>query len=240
MQICKKMILIGIVLIFSSCNKDVIKGEGPVVTETLSVSDFTGVNLTFSNNILIKQGDIQEVKAIGHRNIINRIRTSVTNDFWKISLEEGSYREYTLSLEITVPNLNKLRLSGSGHLNINNFINQNDMDIRISGSGDIILNKFEGVVDLNIEMSGSGDFRVNNDISTLNTLNVRNSGSGKYVGFKLSSDSAFVKLSGSGDVELTAHTLLDVKLSGSGDIYYKKTPTIRRKITGSGSLIYVK
>ena len=260
MSIVKQSVFLGVVIIsivLISCGKQ-YKGEGEVTTEILSISDFSGVGLTFSDNVTIKQGATQEVKAIGHANIIERIKTSVSDNFWKIGLEDGNYTNYELSIEITLPNLNRLKLSGSGNLTANDFTNQSDLDVAlsgsgninlnnfegttnldvaISGSGNINLNNFEGTTNLDVKISGSGDFVANDDISALSVLKVKNSGSGEYRGFELSAESVTVSLSGSGDTELTATNLLDVSLSGSGDVSYKGNPSITQKITGSGKLI---
>ena len=242
MIVLKQGILIVIsilsITLFSCINdKPRTEGEGTVTTRVLSVSDFSGVDLTFANNVTIKQGDIQEVKATGHPNIIDKISTSVSNDIWKIGLENGWYRNYDLSIEITISNLDRLELSGSGNLVVNDFINQNTLDIVISGSGNINLREFEGSKNLNVNLSGSGDFKANKDIITLNDLTVENSGSGNYLGFEISSNNVTIISSGSGICEFTAVNSLNAMISGSGNVYYEGIPSIKQNITGSGKLI---
>jgi hypothetical protein len=214
-----------------------IKGESTITTQILPVANFNGIDLTISNNVTVKQGSTQEVKAIGHPNIIDKITTSVSNNLWEIRLENDCYEDYELSIEITVPNINRLELSGSGDILVNDFINQNDLNLKISGSGNIDLNEFEGITNIDIILSGSERFKVNNDISTLNTLGLTNSGSGKYVGFAISSNDCTINSSGSGNNELKAINSLNVTISGSGSVFYKGTPSITQNVTGSGNLI---
>lgn len=258
--VLKQSIFIVIAIItmtFTSCEKTIV-GEGIIVTEILQISEFSGVDLTFSDNVTIKYGQIQEVKVTGNPNIIERIKTSVLNNVWKIGLIEGNYKNYELAIEITIPNLDILKLSGSGNLIVDDFTVQKDLDLSISGSGNItlnnieratnldlsisgsgniILNNLKRTINLDVNLSGSGDLKANRDITTLETLTIKNSGSGRYLGFIISCNNVSSNLSGSGKMELTANNSLDVAISGSGNVYYKGTPIITQNITGSGILI---
>jgi Putative auto-transporter adhesin, head GIN domain len=234
------LVIISIIaIILIGCEKDnnCSSGGGTVATQILTVPDFDGIDLAFSSNVTIKQGVIREVKAIGHPNIISNITTSVFDNLWVINLEDGCYEDYELSIEITVPNINRLFLSGSGNMSVNNFTNQNDnLDIEIIGSGNITLNEFEGIINLDAILEGSGNFKANNNITT-ETITLDISGSGNYSGFEISSDDSTINSSGSGSSELTAINSLNVSISGSGDIFYKGTPIIIQNITGPGLLI---
>ncbi len=212
-------------------------GEGTKTTKSLAVSDFEGVNLAFSSDVIIKQGDVLAVKAIGHPNIIDKILTTTTNNIWKMELEKGCYSNYDLTIEITTPYLNQIEITGSGDITVDHFTNQKELTIDMSGSGDLVLSNFEGITDLNISLSGSGDLTATQDITTLTHLNYKSSGSGDYSGYKLSSQNSTVRLSGSGDCKTTARDNLNVSISGSGDLSYKGSPTLSQKSTGSGDVV---
>jgi len=240
-----------VVLFFASCRTTyinthcfgggstgaIIKGEGGIVTSTLSLNNFTGIDCYLANNVTISYGATQEVKVTGHANIIDRIKTDVTNNLWKLTLENGCYQDYELSIHITIPTLNKVYLRGSGDITINDFSNQNDLEIKLSGSGNITLNSFEGAENLMVSLSGSGSITGNRDISTLNNLNLSLNGSGSYNGFPISANACTVILSGSGSCKLTASNTLNATLSGSGSILYKGSPSITQNITGSGRIV---
>lgn len=218
-------------------SNQIIKGEGAIVTSTLTLSNFTGIDLSFANNVTISQGATQKVEATGHANIISRIKTTVANNFWEINLEDGCYQDYELSINITIPSLDKIHLSGSGDIVVNDFINQSDLEAKLNGSGQITVNGFEGTENFAVELSGSGDINGNKNISTLKKVNVTLTGSGNYNGFSIDGKDATVVLSGSGNCALTASSTLNATLSGSGNISYKGTPTITQSITGSGKLV---
>lgn len=251
MKISIGMFALVIGLFFSSCkgiditssgmnctgsSKDIIKGEGSIVTSNLTLNTFTGVNLAFANNVTISYGNTPEVKATGHSNIISRIKTNVTNNVWDISLEDGCYQDYQLDIHITMPTLDKVTLSGSGDLVVNDFSNQNNLSVNLDGSGDITLNAFEGIQALKLVLSGSGDIKGNKDISTLKNFDIVLNGSGDCNTFPIAGEACNVTLSGSGDCELTATNTLNAILNGSGDIAYKGSPNVTQSVAGSGNI----
>ena len=236
---------IGLLLV-SSCKNDeniinngcTITGEGAVLTKTLNLSDFNKIQLSISGNVTITQGTTQSVDVIGQTNIIDGLNTNVTNNTWNIGFNGNCGYSYNdLTINITVPNIHQVKISGSGNVTINDFTNQSELALNISGSGYISLNNFEGITDLSTVISGSGNVTANKDISTLTSSTINISGSGKYKGYVLSSDTGSVRVSGSGLVEITVNNTLDATVSGSGNLYYKGTPTVTQNITGSGQLI---
>ena len=56
------------------------KGEGEIESKTLNIDKFSGVNINFACDVIISQGESQEVKLTGHANIIDKILTKVSNN----------------------------------------------------------------------------------------------------------------------------------------------------------------
>lgn len=221
----------------TSTDSSCIKGEGINVTKTLSLDAFKSIDLAILGTVTISQGTTQEVKVTGNPNIIDSLTTGVSDESWKISLNSGCYQYTDLSIEITVPNMTAINLSGSGKIQVNDFRNQQDLSLNVSGSGDITLNGFEGITELPITISGSGSVVGSKEITTLQNLNVTVSGSGKYLAYPIIGQVVTVNLSGSGNIETTVMDILNANISGSGNISYKGNPTINQNITGSGKLV---
>lgn len=220
MKVFRKIMIFTIlvsVLGFASCEKDqliesigCIEGEEAIITQTLSLSSFEGIDLTLASNVTIYQGVIQEIKVIEHPNIIAKIKIAEYNNIWKIEFEDACSLDSDLKIKITIPNLKFLKISGSGNVIINDFLIQSSLENILNGSGNITLNEFDGITNFNTELSGSGSIQANNKITNLNTLNVNISGSGNYHGFRINSNIAKVKMSGSGYSELTTLNNLNV------------------------------
>ena len=226
--------------LISSCSMistDCVKGKGTITTSELSIGNFTGIDLAIANDVTISQGAVQKVEVTGHPNIIDKIKTNVSDNVWRIDFKSGCYKDYKLSVNITMPVLNYVGLSGTGDVTVNDFTEQSKLALDLSGTGDIILNNFEGIDNLSILLSGTGDIKANKNISTLKTLNCGISGTGDYIGFNISCENSTVNSSGTGDCQLTVSKTLTAKISGTGNIYYKDQPTINKNISGTGSII---
>lgn len=222
----------------NNVDKACIDGKGAIITRTLSIAEFKGIDLSIASKLTVMQGDKQEIKAIGQANIIDVIKTSIANDTWTITTKDDiCISNYELSFEITVPNIDKLIISGSGNIIVKDFKNQKSLDMEIKGSGSMTLNKFEGINSLNIVSNGSGNIVANKDIASLKKLNINISGSGDYRGFPISADDNTVGITGAGKVQLTADKTLKATIAGSGNVYYKGSPTITKTVTGSGKVI---
>ena len=241
-------------LVFTSCQKSFfgIYGEGDIIEKTLELDDLNEIINIGAIDIVISQGDTQKVVAVGHGNIIDRLETAVQNDTWKVKLERGNYRNYELTIYITVVELENIVIIGSGDVSIGKFKNLSNLDIEITGSGDIVSDSLIGEsIDINIIGSGNVDLitianSLNSSITGSGDINISGEttnqtcdiiGSGDYNTFKLESDNCDIKIAGSGDAKINTQNSLDINIAGSGDIYYIGNPNINVNISGSGSVI---
>lgn len=230
-------ILILFISLFSACNK-CIEGEGSVISEVVQIDDFTKFSVGIPSTVTVSQGTEQSVIITAQPNIINDFNTEVKNGNWNIELRRGEcYKKVDISIEIVVPFLHKVDVSGSGDVTINDFVGQFDLSADISGSGSITANRFDGLEMLDVEISGSGEFICNEMNDPISIANVKISGSGSYEGFNMPTAATFVDISGSGSCETRVSGQLDVNISGEGSVYYKGMPTITENISGSGEVI---
>ncbi|MFT7591245.1 MAG: hypothetical protein ACI9UJ_001168 [bacterium] len=225
-------------LTLTSCSRDGIctKGDGNKETVTVRLDDFNALDLGESGVVTITQGDVQNVTVTGDGNIIDLLETDVRNGVWTVELENGCYRDYDLKIDITIPDLHSIFLSGSGKIYVNAFDKQPNLDISISGSGKVELERFQDTRNLDVRISGSGDVIGYDNFDMLRNLDVRISGSGNYDAYAIETENADIKISGSGDCYTTVNNALDVNISGSGRVRYKGSPTVKKSISGSGSV----
>jgi len=246
------------VFLFSSCRKS-IEGNGPIVQETLQVPAFTGVILAGGFDVIVTLGDVQSVVAEGQQNIIDRLQTSIMNDgSLKLDLENGRYRHYDLIIYVTVPEADKFRISGAGDMTIYQSIQtiMDDLDIEITGAGNMngvgpfLVNdrtkaritgsgNMNFVIDtdlIDVDITGAGNISL--DGATAHQ-DIRILDSGDYSAYNFLSQSTFVRITGSGDVQCSVDTELEATITGSGSVFYKGNPTVDVNISGSGSVKHV-
>ena len=238
----------------TSCD-DHIKGEGMVVTQEFDLDDFNKIESQASFDVIVQQGTTQKVVVEGQQNIIDRIQLKVSNENLEMDLQNGSYRNFELTVLITVPNLEKVLLDGSGNIEIIDF-EEDDLELKIKGSGNInatgqltIVNQIkihdDGSGNIKIEdlvadevvaiIKGSGNIEVE-DGSTKD-LDITLDGSGDMKLYDLQSEDCIVVSKGSGITMVRASNDLNVTLSGSGDVKYKGNPQVDVVDNGSGDLI---
>ena len=227
-----------ILTLSTSCTSDdCITGEGSIVTETLELEPFDALTLMGSNNVTIKQGEIQEIKVTGYSNIIKELNRSVNNKLWEIRLDDACYKNADYSVEITIPFLTEANLTGSGNIIVYDFKAQGDQTYRVLGSGNLSMGANTGTEALTVFLTGSGNITCNADFTDLKSLDMNNTGSGDYSGFSIQSNTCSIIVSGSGNSNVYVHDELNVSITGSGNVNYKGNPVITSSITGSGKVI---
>lgn len=210
----RRLFLIAIIAItLASCSKDDYTGSGNTISEFREVNSFTKISSEGTFVVNITQGPTQSLEIIADDNIINRVKTIVSNDQLKIYLEDGNYKNTYLEANITLPNLKNIKNEGTGDITVFDFQSEGTMEIENIGSG-------------NITIAGYTD-----------NLNIKNEGSGTINGAELMAANVEVHIEGSGDCEVYCTENLNVNIEGSGNLYYKGSPTIIMDISGSGQVI---
>jgi hypothetical protein len=230
-----------------------IKGSGPIVKQELGLKNFHSINMNSSLDVQLTQGNSQSVVAEGNANIIERIKTNVKNGMWSIELMNGNYSFKKLTIYITIPNLEQVKINGSGDVEASRF-EVDDLDIHIGGSGDVVFKTGVDIEnDLNIHINGSGDVAMKdvNVKSTTCTVSgsgdihlsgytdaaqYRISGTGDVDAMSFKSEEVNVNINGSGDVKVHVNRSLDINVNGSGDVYYRGNANVKSKMNGSGDI----
>lgn len=235
------MMAFALTLTVSSCFIDIddddgffgcVDGDGPVVEEILSLSEFSGINLNLPIEVIVKQGDIQEVRVEGKQNIIDELERDIRNGVWEIETRDCVRDIGNMKIFITIPEIQELTIAGSGEIFGENVFLVQDVELRISGSGNMDL-AMEGD-DYEVIITGSGNIKLE---GLADELDLKITGSGDVAAFKLDAQRARIEITGSGNAEVLVQDELDVKISGSGDVRYKGSPSLDINISGSGRVV---
>lgn len=222
-----------VIAVMSSCRK--VSGSGPVVSETRSISGFREVKSDFSGDVFITQGSLYSVRIEAQQNIIDVIETVLNDGILTIRGKSNTIirPDTRIKVYITMPDVEGLRVSGSGDMTVQNNVSASHLYLKVSGSGNITIPKLNaGSVDANI--SGSGEINIWDGTVSNEIIDIEGSGSMDFSG--LMASAADVAISGSGDARVYATSTLKVRISGSGSVYYRGNPSIDVSISGSGKL----
>lgn len=251
-------ITIGLMMLaFSNaalCQWNSRSGNGNVVTQDRQVTTFSGIKISCSADVYLKQGSSQAVKVKADENLLELIKTDVHGDMLEIDIDGSIRNAKTLEVYVTVVNLENVKINGSGNMKSEGIIKGMAMDIDINGSGDVSLEldvknletsiNGSGEVDLtgvsgelSVRVAGSGDFKADQLRLTNASITVHGSGDVKLSG---SAEKLVIEQSASGDVNLFNLQAVDVdaRTNGSGDVVVNVAGKLKVRLGGSGDLTY--
>jgi hypothetical protein len=202
----------------------------------VDVGSFTELSLGISATLYLTQGDDEKVVVDCDDDDFEDIEfdyssgklTIKNKDKWSWSWSGGS----DVDIYITMKNIDRLSVSGSGDIIGKNKINTDDLSLSISGSGDMDLDVSSEDVDVRI--SGSGSVLLNGESDK---MDARISGSGKVKAEDMEVKVFKASISGSGTCYITASEEVNASISGSGTVYYSGNPDkVVSNSSGSGKV----
>ena len=225
-----------------------IKGSGEVVRLELDFDDFTRVVLTHAARGTIAQGDEYRVVIRVDDNIVDRLRVNRakvhvegdtaraggtrSGDELKIELENGSYSNLTLDVEIAMPNVTSLGLSGAASAEISGFAVAHAVDFDLSGAS-----RLSGKINtgpLHCRLSGASRLQLS---GIGDDLVARASGASRLqLGDFVCAD-ADVDFSGASRGTIHIQGNLDARLTGASSLNYKGNPTLGSVSTSGASTL---
>lgn len=197
-----------------------------VMKESRAVGKFNGITLIGSYKVVCSQGDSHSVVVEARKEVAERLKTEVKDGVLTISREKiagvqvvaNDKEDNQATVYVTLPQLQKLSLVGSGDIVVKDKITSNDkLQVSLSGSGDIVMGDVE-VKAASFSLAGSGDVKAHNVLATQVELSLAGSGDVEVNGVE--AEQAKFNLAGSGDVVVNEVKALNaaVNAAGSGDM----------------------
>lgn len=204
------LLLVRYDVLQGSSSSDALQGSGVAATQTRSLASFSGVELAGSNTVTIRAGSTQSIVVHADDNLLGRVTTGVRGGSLVIG-NSGSYKtESPMSVEITVPSLETLTLSGSGTVTAD-AVRSQQLRVTLSGSG--VVRASGAVTRLDVSLDGSGDVQLEDLVAR----------------------DAKAVLNTSGRILVSATNSLEASVRGSGVIVYGGNPAhVTTSVTGSG------
>ena len=213
-----------------------IKGNGKVVSETRTTSDYDAIKVAGSFDVDLVAGKEGKIIIKGEENLVSAIKVEVEDNVLKIYVEKGSNIRPSMGkkIEVTVPfeKISEVSLAGSGNVQSKNVIKSDKFTAKLAGSGNFNLEVNSTNLELNL--SGSGNINLKGSSDSLTT---KLAGSGNIEATNLKAKNVDVNVSGSGNSRVNCIENLTARIAGSGDIKYTGNPEKRDvKVSGSGSI----
>ncbi len=208
--------------------------SGVVITEPREVKDFNEVSLRGFGDLLIQQGDEEELIVEAEESLLPNIITEVRDHRLNIEYRSSLGLEQSrrpIVYHLTMREIQGVDISGSGSLEAEN-IKANLLNMGVSGSARLQIDGLEAVK-LVMHISGTGKVEITGNVPE---QEISVSGSGHVQAWGLTSSDVKVNVSGSAGVTVRAKKTLDVTISGIGTVEYLGDPKVQKHISGIGVL----
>jgi Putative auto-transporter adhesin, head GIN domain len=202
-------------ILFSSCTKEVLRGEGSITTETRNLAAFSAIEIAGNRQAEIILSTESKVEITGYQNLVAAYKSNVSNGQLRFDYHNCTkVQNDNISLKIYTPSLSSINMSGNADVKMGGNFSGNYFEAMLSGNGIL-------------RMQG-GNF---------STVKLNSSGSAKVYASAVVSNQANVFVSGNGYMEVQATKALDVRISGNGEVHYWGNPTVSSNISGNGKIV---
>ncbi len=238
-----------------------VHGDGNVVTQTISITDYDEITTEGSMTIHYTQSaETPFLEITTDQNIYDMYEFRVTDGHKLLIRPKEEFRRHTSFRPTTFvvnthsTTLKEAGIAGDSEFHVESTLTTEALKVNLAGSGIIALQDTvrAGKVKTNIagsgtarvtyvacdtfkgEIAGSGEIFV---AGTANEASFSIAGSGDVHGFDLVVANLKGEIAGSGTIEIHATNDINVKGAGSGNIYYKGSPkNVNSSIAGSGKV----
>jgi len=199
--------------LFFSCNSDRTEGSGNVITDDRTAGSFTTIDVEDAFEVTIRQGTEHRVAVSADDNLLSRINTSTSNGTLRVRLGNGNFRNATLRVEITTPELERIELSDAIRAELIDFVSSNAMTIDLNDATKLNMSGAAPSLELDID-----------DASELK-------------GFDFATGTCNAQVSDASRVELTVNDRLEGRLRDASTFRFKGNPERSIETSGASSII---
>jgi len=225
------LLLVSLVMLMGCAG--VVKGSGDPITEPYNLNDFTTIEAHNGFQVELTKSNDFSIEITIDDNLIEYLEVDKSGNTLRIRLQQNRlYISVALRAKITMPDLNRLDLSGGSQVHVTGFNLSHDLSIELSGgsraTGDI---SADGV-----DLKLSGGSRIELAGSADNLVADGSGGSHLELG-SFPVDNANIKISGGGGATVDVSGTLDLDLSGGSRVIYIGDPKIGDIDLSGGSTI---
>lgn len=187
--------------------------SGVTKTESRDVAAFKNIFIKAGADVIIHQGDTYSLSVTADENMLPYISTTTDNGGTLHIENEKCNCPGIVEVELTIPDLETMHISGSGNIVFPEDFNFNTFTVHISGSG--VLNVKGTAQNMDVHVSGACDLKAAD----------------------LKAENVGIHVSGSCKADVYADNKLDVTISGAGTVRYSgNAQDIHQNISGSGNI----
>ncbi len=247
--------VILLMTVFTGCVKvNLAEENGPLTTQSYNFTDFTGIDIGNAFELTVTPSDNYSVSITAGKNLLEHVRVHKDGSVLVFEIDGwtnvwfASWYSYP-KVNITVPVLTSLKLSGAAKGTVTGFNSDNNFNVGVSGASHLNLDmttgdfkaEFSGASDasgkltakdLDIELSGASNIIFT---GSGNNIHVEGSGASEAKLANFTVNDADIHFSGASHISLEVNGRMDVELSGASSLEYGGNPVLGNIDTSGAS-----
>lgn len=235
MKTINLIVVIGTAIILSACNFNFSTGErgnGHVVTEERSVSDFTEVKASAGMDVYLSEGDANKVVVEADENLLPLITTEVKDGKLNITTSGNIGFYKSKKVYVTYKELTDISASSGAEIVGNSVIRSERLSLNSSSGAEIKLEVFSR--ELSATCSSGADIEIKGKASS---FNAQASSGSELDAQKLETINGIARASSGAKINLTVKENLETHVSSGADInYYGNPVSVNSNKSSSGSV----
>ncbi|MFC1958464.1 head GIN domain-containing protein [Chloroflexota bacterium] len=214
------LLLVSLVLLISCAG--VVAGSRDLTTKTYNFSDFTTIEAHQGFQVELSQSTEFSIEITIDDNLVEYLEIDKSGSTLIIRLKQNRmYTLATLRAKVTLPDIDRLDLSGGSQAEVTGFDLSHNLSIELSGgsrvTGDISAD------DVDLKLSGGSRIEL---VGSADNLVTDGSGGSQLELGSFPVDNANIKISGGGRATVDVSGTLDLDISGGSRVIYDGEPQI--------------
>ena len=248
------LVTASLLTIFTGCRgiSDAIVGSGDLITREMDFTEFTKLEIGHVFQAKVTEADSFSVSITVDDNLLEYVTVRKSGDTLRVYLEGGyAYIGTTKIVEITMPRINKLSLSGASWCEVSGFRSSDRLELEASGASTLNIDDTKAG-ETSFEISGGshasggieiteGRFNVSGasriDLEgAARDISIEASGASYANLANVSTSNATVNISGASVATVNVTGSLGGNVSGASRLTYLGNPALTIEVSGDSTV----
>jgi len=200
-------------------------------TLNVSLTNVMEINLDVSCNLELSQGVKPMLSIVTKKGLMSEVTTKVEGNQLIIKRENTHQKREEVTIYITLPKLEKIKISRDVKLNTTNMLTLESLEIRVNG----VLSGNLSVTTSTLDIQSNGVLKlVASGSADLLSLDMPGVGNADMLNLKVKK--AKIEVNGVGNAMVNVEEFLEAEVNGIGKVNYKGNPQLKVKISGIGKV----
>jgi len=248
------LVTASLLAVFTGCRdiNHAIVGSGNLITQEMDFTDFTKLEIGHVFQVKVTRSDFFFISITVDDNLLEYVTVRKSGNTLRIYLKGGyTYIGTTKMVEITMPKVEKLSLSGASRVEVSRFRSSDRLELEASGvsslniddlkAGDTVFGISGGshvsggieIADGRFNVSGASSIDLEGYAADI-SIEASGASHANLVNFSVSN--ATVTISGASVVTVNASGTIDGNISGASRLTYLGDPALTIEMSGDSTV----